>query len=171
MASPSDPSVPDGSSDVVHTRSCHKCNQRKTRCSKTLPCTSCSKLGVECVFPPPGRAPRRKKRALKAELVSRVKYLENRLYDLGEERSHPQIPHSDHGDSHQEDISLASNDVSPSQSPKYDDMSKTRITSSTDRQFGQLIMDEEGKQYVEHEALIGFQNEVSHVFRSKESQY
>jgi hypothetical protein len=50
-------------------------------------------------------------------------------------------------------------------------MSKTRITSSTDRQFGQLIMDEEGKQYVEHEALIGFQNEVSHVFRSKESQY
>ncbi|CAG8070395.1 unnamed protein product [Penicillium salamii] len=76
------PDIPT-SSETIHARSCQKCNQRKTRCSRTLPCTSCVKLGVECIFPPPGRAPRKRKRALKAELVSRVKYLEHRLHDLG----------------------------------------------------------------------------------------
>lgn len=76
--------------DVVQTRSCQKCNQRKTRCSKSRPWSSCLKLGVECVFPPPGRAPRRKKRALKAELVSRVKDLEQRIQQIREEEQSTQ---------------------------------------------------------------------------------
>lgn len=83
-------SSPAGSAVKKHepqTRSCQKCNQRKTRCSKTIPCTSCVKLGMECVFPPPGRAPRRKKRALKAELVSRVQDLELQLQRANRRRS------------------------------------------------------------------------------------
>ncbi|KAL4886412.1 fungal-specific transcription factor domain-containing protein [Aspergillus karnatakaensis] len=63
----------------MQTRSCLKCNQRKTRCSRSQPCASCVKLGIDCVFPPPGPVPRRRKRALKAELVSRVKVLEQKL--------------------------------------------------------------------------------------------
>ncbi|KAJ5301511.1 hypothetical protein PENANT_c002G10541 [Penicillium antarcticum] len=158
MAGSPGPSALHSSFDLIHARSCHKCNQRKTRCSKTLPCTSCFKLGVECVFPPPGRAPRRKKRALKAELVSRVKYLENRLQGLGEEAKRPQTPHSNHGDSNTEDISLISDVVSPLKFPK-----DKKITSGKNGPFGQLITDDEGRQYVEHEALIGFQNEITSI--------
>lgn len=60
-------------------RSCYLCNRKKIRCSKTAPCTHCVRLGLDCVFPGPGRAPRRKKRPLKAELVSRLKSLEQEL--------------------------------------------------------------------------------------------
>ncbi|KAL4735590.1 fungal-specific transcription factor domain-containing protein [Aspergillus similis] len=57
------------------TRSCHRCSQKKIRCSKSCPCESCSKSGSKCVFPGPGRAPRRKLRPLKGELVSQAQSL------------------------------------------------------------------------------------------------
>ncbi|KAJ6028742.1 hypothetical protein N7540_004318 [Penicillium herquei] len=63
----------------IPSRSCHRCNQKKIRCSKTQPCASCVKSGSECTFPGPGRAPRRRKRALKAELLARVRNLEQEL--------------------------------------------------------------------------------------------
>ncbi|CAG7933956.1 unnamed protein product [Penicillium olsonii] len=157
MESPLSSGIP-ASSKSVHARSCHKCNQRKTRCSKTLPCTSCVKLGVECIFPPPGRAPRRKKRALKVELVSRVKYLEHRLHDLGEE-SKPQThqsKHELHDGSHTEDISPVSDTASHLGSRKDDG-----AASGADGPLGQLVNGGEGRQYVEHEALVGFQNEMA----------
>ncbi|PWY94341.1 hypothetical protein BO94DRAFT_563780 [Aspergillus sclerotioniger CBS 115572] len=61
---------------------CHRCNRKKIRCSKTVPCNHCVRLGLDCVFPGPGRAPRRKKRPLKAELVARLKSLEQELTEL-----------------------------------------------------------------------------------------
>ncbi|KAH8422563.1 Zn(II)2Cys6 transcription factor [Aspergillus melleus] len=66
-------------SPALSLRSCHRCNQKKIRCNKAQPCEGCVKTSSECVYPGPGRAPRRKKRALKAELVSRVKNLEQEL--------------------------------------------------------------------------------------------
>ncbi|KAL2802586.1 fungal-specific transcription factor domain-containing protein [Aspergillus granulosus] len=64
------------------TRSCYRCSQKKIRCSKGDPCTSCVKTNSECVFPAPGRAPRRKKRPLKAELASRLSALEHEFQNL-----------------------------------------------------------------------------------------
>ncbi|PYI00317.1 hypothetical protein BO78DRAFT_465396 [Aspergillus sclerotiicarbonarius CBS 121057] len=62
-------------------RSCRECNRKKIRCSKTAPCSHCVRRGLDCVFPGPSRAPRRKKRPLKAELVARLKSLEQELAD------------------------------------------------------------------------------------------
>ncbi|CAG8070668.1 unnamed protein product [Penicillium salamii] len=147
------------SSEAIPARSCEKCNQRKTRCSRTIPCTSCVKLGVECIFPPPGRAPRRRNRALKAELVSRVKYLEHRLHDLGEDPK-PQAPPSKHDDSHSEDTSRVSDNVFPLEPQS----NESATGAAANGPFGQLITDGEGRQYVEHEALVGFQNEIMGSF-------
>ncbi|KAJ5724535.1 hypothetical protein N7493_006263 [Penicillium malachiteum] len=63
------------------SRSCHRYNQKKIRCSKNQPCDNCMcvKSSSECTFPGPGRAPRRRKRALKAELITRVENLEKEL--------------------------------------------------------------------------------------------
>ncbi|KAJ5634664.1 hypothetical protein N7528_002506 [Penicillium herquei] len=61
------------------SRSCQRCNQKKIRCSKTQPCDSCVRSSSVCTFPGPGRAPRRRKRALKAELIARVQNLEQEL--------------------------------------------------------------------------------------------
>ncbi|RDK45922.1 hypothetical protein M752DRAFT_281987 [Aspergillus phoenicis ATCC 13157] len=64
------------------TRSCRRCSLKKIRCDKSQPCASCIKSASECVFPGPGRAPRRKKRPLKAQLVSRLKSLEKEVQVL-----------------------------------------------------------------------------------------
>ncbi|PYH33888.1 Zn(II)2Cys6 transcription factor [Aspergillus neoniger CBS 115656] len=61
---------------ALTTRSCRRCSQKKIRCDKAQPCAGCIKSASECVFPGPDRAPRRKKRPLKAQLVSRLKALE-----------------------------------------------------------------------------------------------
>ncbi|KAL4765779.1 Zn(II)2Cys6 transcription factor [Aspergillus foveolatus] len=64
------------------TRSCYRCSQKKIRCSKSCPCESCSKSGSKCVFPGPGRAPRRKLRPLKGELVSQAQSLTEKVQEL-----------------------------------------------------------------------------------------
>ncbi|CAK41409.1 uncharacterized protein BO96DRAFT_482510 [Aspergillus niger CBS 101883] len=64
------------------TRSCRRCSQKKIRCDKSQPCASCIKSASECIFPGPGRAQRRKKRPLKAQLVSRLKSLEKEVQVL-----------------------------------------------------------------------------------------
>lgn len=46
-------------SNNLNPRSCVTCRKRKVRCDKRMPCSNCSRAHTPCVFPPPGRAPRR----------------------------------------------------------------------------------------------------------------
>ncbi|KAL2871069.1 putative C6 transcription factor [Aspergillus lucknowensis] len=75
------PPAPRGhiSHDSLALRSCITCRRRKVRCDKRNPCSNCVKAGIECMFPPPGRAPRKTKRppAENAELLSRLRQLES----------------------------------------------------------------------------------------------
>lgn len=64
------------------SRSCVTCRRRKVRCNKRTPCSNCTKAGVECIFPPPGRAPRKSKRPPDAELLSRLRRLEGVIEHL-----------------------------------------------------------------------------------------
>src|SRR2546423_9052138 len=76
-------------SDSVHSahlnqRSCVTCRRRKVRCDKIHPsCTNCSKAGIECVFPGPGRAKRKTRKPQDAELLARLKKLEGVIQSLG----------------------------------------------------------------------------------------
>ncbi|KAL4871613.1 hypothetical protein BDV12DRAFT_25112 [Aspergillus spectabilis] len=67
------------SQDPPALRSCVTCRRRKVRCNKRSPCSNCTKAGIECIFPSPGRAPRRVKRppAENTELLSRLRQLES----------------------------------------------------------------------------------------------
>lgn len=51
-----DPVQPD-----LNPRSCVTCRRRKVRCDKRMPCGNCRRAAISCVFPAPGRAPRRPK--------------------------------------------------------------------------------------------------------------
>ena len=62
--------------DTSSSRSCVTCRRRKVRCNKRTPCSNCTKAGIECIFPPPGRAPRKSRRPPDAELLSRLRRLE-----------------------------------------------------------------------------------------------
>ncbi|BDD59411.1 hypothetical protein MAP00_004619 [Monascus purpureus] len=76
----------------LNPRSCVTCRRRKVRCDKTIPCANCIKVGVECVFPAPGRAPRKSKRPSETQLLDRLKRLEGVIDQLrGENGRHPSV--------------------------------------------------------------------------------
>jgi hypothetical protein len=79
------PTVLNGSAPppVTNPRSCTTCRKRKVRCDKKHPCSNCHKAGIECVFPRPGRAPRRNKKPPDSELLARLRRLEGVVQSLG----------------------------------------------------------------------------------------
>ncbi|KAL2192627.1 fungal-specific transcription factor domain-containing protein [Corynascus similis CBS 632.67] len=46
-------------SAALNPRSCVTCRRRKVRCDKHMPCSNCRRAQIPCIFPAPGRAPRR----------------------------------------------------------------------------------------------------------------
>ncbi|MCJ1438705.1 hypothetical protein MMC27_008095 [Xylographa pallens] len=68
---------------AVNPRSCTTCRKRKVRCDKRHPCSNCHKAGIECIFPRPGRAPRRSKKPPDSELLARLRRLEGVVQSLG----------------------------------------------------------------------------------------
>ncbi|KAJ5278918.1 hypothetical protein N7478_004290 [Penicillium angulare] len=74
--------APRPSTDYSTSRSCVTCRRRKVRCNKRSPCSNCVKAGTDCIFPPPGRAPRKSKRPPDAELLSRLRRLEGVIEHL-----------------------------------------------------------------------------------------
>ncbi|KAF6793785.1 transcriptional regulatory protein C139.03-like protein 10 [Colletotrichum musicola] len=44
---------------ALNPRSCVTCRRRKVRCDKQMPCSNCRRAVIQCIFPAPGRAPRR----------------------------------------------------------------------------------------------------------------
>ncbi|GKZ81752.1 hypothetical protein AnigIFM56816_006274 [Aspergillus niger] len=111
------------------TRSCRRCSQKKIRCDKSQPCASCIKSASECVFPGPGRAPRRKKRPLKAQLVSRLKSLEKEVQVLTHKLE-------------------AVNHRSKHHSPP------TENRRAVEGEHGKLLVDRGSIHYINHEVLV-----------------
>ena len=60
----------------LNSRSCITCRKRKVRCDKRHPCSNCNRAAIECVFPGPGRAPRRSRKPENQELLARLRRLE-----------------------------------------------------------------------------------------------
>lgn len=51
--------LPASAPAALNPRSCVTCRRRKVRCDKRMPCTNCRRNHIQCIFPAPGRAPRR----------------------------------------------------------------------------------------------------------------
>lgn len=68
---------------LLNPRSCTTCRKRKVRCDKRHPCANCSKANIDCVFPGPGRAPRRSRKPPDTELLARLRRLEGVVQSLG----------------------------------------------------------------------------------------
>lgn len=80
-------------SSTLNPRSCVTCRRRKVRCDKFMPCGNCRKAHIQCVFPAPGRAPRRPRikdpnappkqsSEREIELMKRLRKLEGIVEDL-----------------------------------------------------------------------------------------
>ncbi|KAK0104452.1 hypothetical protein ONS95_004741 [Cadophora gregata] len=89
----------------LNARSCVTCRRRKVKCDKRNPCTNCAKAGSVCVFPAPGRAPRRPRQGGKvvsereAELLKRLRRLEGVVEELSGQVEIEAVKHSPSSDS------------------------------------------------------------------------
>src|SRR5277367_6126166 len=86
--SPQDRKASHAAPHGLNARSCVTCRRRKVKCDKQYPCSNCSKAQTQCVFPAPGRAPRRPRTGGKgssereAELLKRLRRLEGVVEEL-----------------------------------------------------------------------------------------
>lgn len=94
----------------LNARSCVTCRRRKVKCDKQVPCSNCTKAQIQCVFPAPGRAPRRPRQGKavserETELLKRLRRLEGVVEELSgqvELEAVKQSPGSDHSQSHKD---------------------------------------------------------------------
>ncbi|KAF3484020.1 fungal specific transcription factor domain-containing protein [Arthroderma uncinatum] len=142
-------------------RSCVTCRRRKVRCNKNHPCSNCVKAKIECVYPSPGRAPRKSKKPRDTELLARLRTLENIVRNLGG-------PEAISGTG-----PILSNEISPGQSPNNKQQERETDGSGAVQQnaaiknedpgvseieenMGKLMAGEGGSQYVSHRFWTSF---------------
>jgi Fungal Zn(2)-Cys(6) binuclear cluster domain len=67
----------------LNPRSCVTCRKRKVKCDKKHPCSNCSRAHIDCIFPAPGRAPRKPRKPQDPDLAERLRRLESLVQSLG----------------------------------------------------------------------------------------
>jgi hypothetical protein len=166
---------PSSAGPALNPRSCVTCRRRKVRCDKLMPCSNCTKNKIPCIFPAPGRAPRRPRpkdpnappknsTERELELMKRLRKLENIVEDLSgqiEVESGSGRHHSSAGNSPEAtadatghpSASLGGSSGNFNQSPvlrgdlEGDAGQNCSGRKSVDmsRQFGRLVLNDQGK--------------------------
>ncbi|KAI5359686.1 hypothetical protein Slin15195_G073160 [Septoria linicola] len=80
---------------TLNPRSCVTCRKRKVKCDKLWPCNNCNRAHIECVFPAPGRAPRKPRKLGEGrdkELLERLRKLESVVKGMGAEVPGGELP-------------------------------------------------------------------------------
>ena len=162
----------------INPRSCTTCRKRKVRCDKTHPCSNCSKAGIDCVFPGPGRAPRRSKKPPDTELLARLRRLEGVVQSLGkgvdgeelevkdEESKDQGIPNQTSQESHcpngTDGAQLAGSATKAECRKKA---AKWQGTEGLSKEFGHLVVSDGRSRYVSNRFWSSLTEEVRSLFR------
>lgn len=145
----------------LNPRSCVTCRRRKVRCDKREPCSNCVKANNECVFPPPGRAPRKPRRPHDAELLKRLRRLESVVDSLGtqvDEDGNVQ-PSIEGNGSNRRSISETL-DLAPQGSLRKD---------SLDHKLGRLLIKDGRSRYVSNEFWTSIGEELAEIRHTVDS--
>ncbi|KAF4768314.1 hypothetical protein HAV15_002243 [Penicillium sp. str.  len=163
------------------SRSCVTCRRRKVRCNKRSPCSNCTKAGIDCIFPPPGRAPRKSKRPPDAELLSRLRRLEGVIDHLRSSgnaegastsaQARSSTPGSSTGRSEPTAPTSASAELQkpPNQAdgdrpcPFEESDPKKLAPKKFENEFGRLVIDEGRSRYVSNRLWTSLGDEVEEL--------
>ncbi|OCT49494.1 putative C6 transcription factor [Cladophialophora carrionii] len=143
----------------LNPRSCVTCRRRKVRCNKENPCANCVRAGIECVFPGPGRAPRKSRKPPDAELLARLRRLEGVVHSLGAQVDEngvisPTLTRS-------ADIRARFGDAQAGDSPSSDRSDAKR--QSIDKNLGRLVISEDRSRYVSNAFWTGMSDEIAEM--------
>ncbi|KAI4140836.1 MAG: hypothetical protein LQ341_003683, partial [Variospora aurantia] len=157
----------------ANPRSCVTCRKRKVRCDKRHPCSNCNKAAIECVFPGPGRAPRRSRKPPDAELLARLRRLEGVVQHLGKnideepEKSEEVVQDEPVDDDHGTET-----DTQPVKQEKKipkgcgmfngPEPPKKSVDGVT-KEFGRLVVDEGRSRYVSNKFWSSMSEEIAEM--------
>lgn len=158
----------------LNPRSCITCRKRKVKCDKKLPCSNCSKTAIECIYPGPGRAPRRPRKPQDTELLERLKKLEGLVKNLGHEDDETSLGEAAldprgspimQGESASKPTSCSGRATTG----HYDSSSRKEKSAEGDlngvpvKEFGRLVVDEGRSRYVSNKFWASLSEEVTEL--------
>ncbi|GKZ25201.1 hypothetical protein AbraIFM66951_000541 [Aspergillus brasiliensis] len=146
-----------------YARTCSSCRQRKVKCDRQRPCINCSRSGVECIYPPGrGRAPKRPRNAVNAQLSHRLTRLESIIRSFeyhqsqGSSTSHPAAP-----------VALSPRaDSRASESSHIHSVPGTNHSDSAnsiEQHLGRLLIDESRSYYVSNVLWANLGDEIAEL--------
>ena len=144
------------STSGINPRSCTTCRKRKVRCDKRHPCSNCYKAGIECIFPRPGRAPRRSKKPPDSELLARLRRLEGVVQSLGKGADGEDLVSEENR--HEESEEPLYELGQPPGCKKRDKNSDT--TSGLEKEMGRLFVGDGKSRYVSNSFWANLTTEV-----------
>lgn len=155
----------------LNTRSCVTCRRRKVRCNKREPCSNCVKAGIDCIFPGPGRAPRKQRRPPDVEVLSRLRRLEGVVESLGgTEAIEKLIATRLAADSPTNDNN--SNTTEPFQGPDLGNKSGQAVwnidsaqKNEVHQELGRLVIDDSKSVYMSDRLYTSLGNPVTHFLQ------
>ncbi|ESZ93647.1 hypothetical protein SBOR_5952 [Sclerotinia borealis F-4128] len=175
----------------LNARSCVTCRRRKVKCDKKVPCSNCTKAQTQCVFPAPGRAPRRPRAGGKlvsdreAELLKRLRRLEGVVEELSgqvEGESSKPSPSSDHSSPRNRDIESSSDTTGKASKVRSNGMDEEQGTKkewvarsfnmgcappktafTMDEGIGRLVLDSGKSQYVSNPFWAELSQEIAEL--------
>ena len=117
---PSLPSLPSIPSRPRPTHACTRCADRKVKCDRQSPCSTCVKHHVECVFNTTHTLPRKRQQRVKDQiLLDRLRYYEGLLKEQGIDPN--KLPDSPESGSEPSDLPISQHLPSPTPShPPFD---------------------------------------------------
>lgn len=151
-----------GGSLAPNPRSCITCRRRKVKCDKKQPCSNCARAKIECIFPGPGRAPRKSRKPPDAELLERLRRLEGVVQTLNaqvEEHEQEAADRERDNSSRQGSVSencFAGNGASRNSPSVVVDNSVEGLES----RFGRLVVEKGRSRYINNSFWASLNNEV-----------
>lgn len=163
-------------SSGLNPRSCVTCRRRKVKCDKKHPCTNCTKARIECIFPAPGRAPRKPRKPADAELLDRLKKLEGVVKTLGgvpaisesegptqgaqKDESQPAQSQEPEPEKQNEETNVFRDMCSRDPAPGRYLPPENAAIAGLETRFGRLVVDEGKSRYINSSFWANLDNEV-----------
>lgn len=146
-----------GANSAPNPRSCVTCRRRKVKCDKKQPCSNCTRAKIECIFPGPGRAPRKSRKPPDGELMDRLRRLEGVVQSLNAqvEEHEQEAAERERQGSHME---CPYGGSGSSQSPS---VNVDNSVEGLESRFGRLVVDQGRSRYINNSFWASLNNEVS----------
>ncbi|EOD46576.1 putative c6 transcription protein [Neofusicoccum parvum UCRNP2] len=161
-------------SSGLNPRSCVTCRRRKVKCDKKHPCTNCTKARIECIFPAPGRAPRKARKPPDAELLERLRKLEGMVKTLGGAEADDDKAQTSEGEKPVEtavDTTEVRAEQPKNRNIENEDCAKyarylppeDKTIAGLETRFGRLVVNEGRSRYINSSFWASLNNEVNSI--------